>query len=306
MCESYIGATEKSVARIRVSQAGQFIRSMFWIGCIGFGGGSALIPVIEKEIADRQGIDEKQNIDKDVVVASITPGALPVEIAASIGRRKFGIRGMIAGAVMMALPGALMTVALVAVLSVFQEKILSVVNMISIGVSVFILYLLFSYIRKMLKDCGEDGKHRKMKAIFLMLGVFVLSFFISSVQVLILAFFSIFFTRGNYSKRNLIILTGIIGSYLLTHVQVFSFSRVSVRIISVVDRPTISTWSWGNLPRVSLSRRELSSRARAEAGYLFLIRMERKLTGVLSRSAVRTRNIMRFLKVWKPVGRWIR
>ena len=42
---------------------------------------------------------------------------------------------MIAGAVMMALPGALMTVALVAVLSVFQEKILSVVNMISIGVS---------------------------------------------------------------------------------------------------------------------------------------------------------------------------
>ena len=177
MCESYIGATEKSVARIRVSQAGQFIRSMFWIGCIGFGGGSALIPVIEKEIADRQGIDEKQNIDKDVVVASITPGALPVEIAASIGRRKFGIRGMIAGAVMMALPGALMTVALVAVLSVFQEKILSVVNMISIGVSVFILYLLFSYIRKMLKDCGEDGKHRKMKAIFLMLGVFVLSFY---------------------------------------------------------------------------------------------------------------------------------
>ena len=36
---------------------------------------------------------------------------------------------------------------------------------------------------------------------------------------------------------------------------------------------------------------------------LFLIRMERKLTGVLSRSVVRTRNTMRFLKVWKPVRR---
>ena len=59
----------------------------------------------------------------------------------------------------------------------------------------------------------------------------------------------------------------------------------------------------GQPTRVSLSRRELSSRARAEAGYLFLIRMERKLTGVLSRSAVRTRNTMRFLKVWKPVRR---
>ena len=44
-------------------------------------------------------------------------------------------------------------------------------------------------------------------------------------------------------------------------------------------------------------------RVRVEVGYLFLIRMERKLTGVLSRSVVRTRNIMRFLKVWKPVRR---
>ena len=48
---------------------------------------------------------------------------------------------------------------------------------------------------------------------------------------------------------------------------------------------------------------ELGQPTEAEAGYLFLIRMERKLTGVLSRSAVRTRNIMRFLKVWKPVRR---
>ena len=77
MCESYIGATEKSVARIRVSQAGQFIRSMFWIGCIGFGGGSALIPVIEKEIADRQGIDEKQNIEQRCGGCKYYTGDLP-------------------------------------------------------------------------------------------------------------------------------------------------------------------------------------------------------------------------------------
>ena len=87
MCESYFGAVKRTVAGIEVSRSGQFIRSMFRIGCIGFGGGSALIPVIEKEIVERQGIDTKQNIDKDVIVASITPGALPVEIAASIGRQ---------------------------------------------------------------------------------------------------------------------------------------------------------------------------------------------------------------------------
>ncbi len=74
--------------------------------------------------------------------------------------------------------------------------------MISIGVSVFILYLLFSYIRKMLKDCGEDGKHRKMKAIFFNAwGFFCTVFFISSVQVLILAFFSIFSPEAITAKK---------------------------------------------------------------------------------------------------------
>ena len=102
MCGSYIESARLSVVAAGRKKFRRFLQSMFYIGCIGFGGGSALIPIIEQEIAEKQGLDAKQNIDKDVVVASITPGALPVEIAASIGRRGFGRQGMIAGAVMMA------------------------------------------------------------------------------------------------------------------------------------------------------------------------------------------------------------
>ena len=171
---------------------GQFMLSMFRVGCIGFGGGSTLIPVIEKEVVERQGLDIKENIDKDVVVASITPGALPVEIAASIGRRGFGTKGMIAGAVMMALPGTVFTVMLVTILSMFQAKILKVVNIISVGVTVFIIYLLVSYIINMLRECGKDGKLRKVKAIVLMMGIFAMTLFISTLQILFLAFFGIF------------------------------------------------------------------------------------------------------------------
>ena len=195
----------------------KFLYSMFQVGCIGFGGGSALIPVIEREVVDRQGLDKKQNIEKDVIVASITPGALPVEIAASIGRRRYGVKGMVAGAVMMALPGAVMTVLLVAVLSAFQERILSVVNMISIGVSIFIMYLLYSYIRTMLKECGKEGTARKFKAILLMLGILGMSFFISTVEILVLVFFGIFFTKGNYCRKNMTVLTGVSALYILTH-----------------------------------------------------------------------------------------
>ena len=72
MCGSYIESARMCVVESGMKKFRRFLRSMFYIGCIGFGGGSALIPIIEQEIAEKQGLDAKQNIDKDVVVASIT------------------------------------------------------------------------------------------------------------------------------------------------------------------------------------------------------------------------------------------
>lgn len=226
----------------------RFLQSMFYIGCIGFGGGSALIPVIEQEVVEKQGLDEKQNIDKDVIVASITPGALPVEIAASIGRRGFGRKGMIAGAVMMALPGTVLTVLLVTILSVFQEQILGVVQMVSVVVSAFIIYMLMAYIRNMLKSCAEDGKNRKRKAVALMLGIFVLSFFVSTMQVLVLAFFGIFFTRGNYCRKNMLLLAITSAMYLFTNSVYLGAEYVVLRYTVYIFMAILSIYGvWCNI-----------------------------------------------------------
>lgn len=64
----------------------KLMASIFKIGVVGFGGGTALIPVIEREVVEDQKIVEKSEYDKDVIVASITPGALPVEIATGLGK----------------------------------------------------------------------------------------------------------------------------------------------------------------------------------------------------------------------------
>ena len=90
----------------------RYFLSMTKVGCIGFGGGSILIPVIESEVVDRCKFDTKEQYNKDVIVASITPGALPVEIAGSFGKRNFGWAGMVLGSVGIAFPGALLTVLL--------------------------------------------------------------------------------------------------------------------------------------------------------------------------------------------------
>ena len=60
---------------------------MFRVGLIGFGGGNALIPILEQAAVEEQKLVNQEEYEEDVVVASITPGALPVEIAGGIGRR---------------------------------------------------------------------------------------------------------------------------------------------------------------------------------------------------------------------------
>ena len=71
----------------------ELLFTMFKIGCIGFGGGTALVPVIESEVVYEKKLIDKDEYTKDVVVANITPGALPVEVAAGVGRKVCGIPG---------------------------------------------------------------------------------------------------------------------------------------------------------------------------------------------------------------------
>ena len=209
----------------------KFLYSLFKIGCIGFGGGNALIPVIERELVQKQQLDTKENIDKDVIVASITPGALPVEIVASIGKRNFGNGGMIAAAIVMSLPGAVITILMMTLLSVFQSELLSIVEIVSVAVSAFICYLLLKYIGTTVKSCYSESKERGRKALFLIFVVFLLVcgknlykifgisrtplFAISTIQILGLAFFCMFYSRSSYNVKNVIVMLALGGIYLL-------------------------------------------------------------------------------------------
>ena len=83
----------------------ELLATMFKIGCIGFGGGTALVPVIESEVVYEKKLIDKEEYTKDVIVANITPGALPVEVAAGVGRKVCGMPGMLLSALLMGMPG---------------------------------------------------------------------------------------------------------------------------------------------------------------------------------------------------------
>mgnify|MGYP003743482045 CR=1 FL=1 len=126
---------------------------MFKVGIIGFGGGSALIPVMEKELV-RPGRLHPSHFINDTVIANITPGALPVKLAALSGTRVGGARAAVLGAIAVALPGVAATVGLLALFRVLGAGAVAAVEAASLGITAFILYLLAHFVLKVLAPGG--------------------------------------------------------------------------------------------------------------------------------------------------------
>lgn len=129
---------------------------MFKIGMIGFGGGTALIPVIERTVIDEYGLVTKDDYDVDVMVASITPGALPVEISAGVGRRIKGSCGLLFGAIAMALPGVMLTILFTILIGRINDLLLKQIKFIAVGIYVFIGMHLTSYISETIKSISNN------------------------------------------------------------------------------------------------------------------------------------------------------
>jgi chromate transporter len=127
----------------------RLFKSFLKVGFIGFGGGSALVPVIEKEIA---GLVSEEEYQEQTIVANITPGALPVKLAALVGAHGAGTYGMLLASTMVALPGAFLMISLLALVSQLGATAANWLSLASVGVSAFIIFLLAEYVIKTMRD----------------------------------------------------------------------------------------------------------------------------------------------------------
>ncbi len=124
----------------------RLVFSMLKVGMIGFGGGNALIPILEQTVVNEEKMVSEDEYEEDVVVASITPGALPVEIASGVGRRYVGTSGLLLGGMAMALPGVILTILLTSVITTMEAAVLLQIRYVAVGVTAFICCLLTEYI----------------------------------------------------------------------------------------------------------------------------------------------------------------
>ncbi len=198
----------------------RLVPTLMKVGCVGFGGGSALIPVLHQEAVEREQLISEDDFNKDVVVATITPGALPVEISAGIGRELAGVPGMVLGATSIAFPGVLVVVLVCSLLASFGDILTQQINFLAIGVSGYIIAVLFGYVEDTMRIERQSQRWRYGLPIIIL--VFALTcgkqlhrllelssdyitvFGISTVNMMAVALFVIFWTRGQFTKQRLI------------------------------------------------------------------------------------------------------
>lgn len=110
----------------------QLFSSFFKIGAFTFGGGWAMISIIEREIVDRHHWIERNDFLDLLAVAQSLPGILAVNIATAVGDKLRGVRGSAIASIGTILPSFLIILAIAIFLTpdvIKENKVISSIFM---------------------------------------------------------------------------------------------------------------------------------------------------------------------------------
>lgn len=124
--------------------------SMLKIGAFTFGGGYAMIALIENEFVSRKGWISREEFLDLVAIAESTPGPVAVNSATYIGYRIGGVAGAALGTLAVCLP----SFAVIFVISLFFDRFLSLryVSYAFRGIQVAVIYLIATAGLKLLRS----------------------------------------------------------------------------------------------------------------------------------------------------------
>jgi len=119
----------------------------FRIGSLTIGGGYAMIPVIHKELVDREKIVTEDEFLDYIAVAQSIPGIIAVNVSTFIGYKLHGLLGAMVICLAVVLPSFLIIVGLANVLMLYRDsafiiKSFSGIRPAVIGIMIFSVYKL--------------------------------------------------------------------------------------------------------------------------------------------------------------------
>jgi len=161
------------------------------IGGMTFGGGYAMIPILERELVENRGWTSSEELMDYYAVGQCTPGIIAVNTATFIGNKLYGIPGGIAATLGVVFPSLVIITLIAGILSNFAD--IPAVKSAFAGVRVCVCVLIFNAVIKLWKSAVVDKG-----ALILCLLVFGLSMFLDLspiIFVVLCALGGILFTR---------------------------------------------------------------------------------------------------------------
>lgn len=160
----------------------EIFSTFFKIGLFTFGGGFAMIPLIEREIIYNKKWIDKEELLEIISISQITPGPIAINAATFIGKKRLGIKGSIAATSGVILPSFLI---IFFISTFFADKFLNPnVQKIFVGLRAGIAALILSSVIKISKNILKD---KVGITIFLVSLILLVVFGISPI-LLIIAF----------------------------------------------------------------------------------------------------------------------
>ena len=139
------------------------------IGLCTFGGGYAMLPILQRELVDNKGWATEEELADYYAVGQCTPGVIAVNTATFVGYNQMGWLGGVVATLGVVFPCLVIIMAIAAFLSNFMH--LDVVVHAFNGVRAGVVALIFSSILKLLKTSLVDWKTRLIYVVVLLLGV---------------------------------------------------------------------------------------------------------------------------------------
>ena len=131
---------------------------LYWtylkIGCVNFGGGYAMLPLLERELANKKGWVTMDELRDYFAIGQCTPGVIALNVSTFVGQKRKGIAGAIA-AMLGFLTGP---IAIILVLAAFLRNFaeLEVVQHAFAGIRVCVCVLIVQAVLRLWKKSVVD------------------------------------------------------------------------------------------------------------------------------------------------------
>lgn len=124
------------------------------IGAFTFGGGYAMIPLIQKEVCEKRKWLSDEDILDIIAIAESTPGPIAINAATFVGYRTAGLFGSTAATIGIVLPSFLIITVISAILNEFAD--IKAVQYAFVGIRAGVFALIIKALWSMYKQCPKS------------------------------------------------------------------------------------------------------------------------------------------------------